>query len=310
METSAIRRLTIVVPCYNCAPTICHTVDEVLAVLGARYELEIVLVDDGSHDGTWEQLMALHQRGPRVKAVCHARNFGEHNAVMTGLRFATGEAVAIIDDDLQHDPAEIIKLVTELDRGYDVVYGRYIVKQHSWFRNLASHLNDRVANLALGKPRDLYLSSFKVIRQCIVRELVGTFSPFPYIDGRILWLTDRLGQVEVVHRERAHGRSAYTLRRLVLLHLNMITGFSILPLRLASLLGLLFACLGLLLSVLFIVERIVDPELPWGWTTTILVLLVGGGTMLFMMGIVGEYLGRVFMILNRKPQAVVRKALE
>ena len=191
-----------------------------------------------------------------------------------------------------------------------MVYGRYIVKQHSWFRNLASHLNDRVANLALGKPRDLYLSSFKVIRQCIVRELVGTFSPFPYIDGRILWLTDRLGQVEVVHRERAHGRSAYTLRRLVLLHLNMITGFSILPLRLASLLGLLFACLGLLLSVLFIVERIVDPELPWGWTTTILVLLVGGGTMLFMMGIVGEYLGRVFMILNRKPQAVVRKALE
>ncbi len=303
-------RISIVIPVYRGERTVGPLVRELHDTLAVRYDLEIVLVNDGSPDRSAEVCRDLAEQVAGVRFVNLSRNFGEHNAVMAGLNHAAGDYVVIMDDDFQNPPSEVPKLIEKIRQGYDVVYSQYAVKRHHPLRNLASEVNDRVAAVLLDKPRDLYLSSFKVLSRFVVDELVKYDGPYPYIDGLVLRVTRNYGRVLVQHEERRDGRSGYTLSKLLALYLNMFTNFSILPLRLASYAGLLTSIVGLVLAGVFVVDRLAHPDSPAGWASVIVSLFIVGGIQLFALGMIGEYLGRLFLQQNGRPQYVVRECVD
>jgi undecaprenyl-phosphate 4-deoxy-4-formamido-L-arabinose transferase len=313
-----VTRLSVIVPVYYSESTIGRLVDTVVEHLGPRYgSLEIVLVNDGSRDGSHAACRAAAARHPSVVRYYRlSKNFGEHNAVLCGLSHATGEAVAIIDDDFQNPPEEVAALVETLETGYDCVYSFYDDKKHHWFRNLGSHFNDRMATWLLRKPPGLYLSSFKVLSGWLARTVVEQYrGPYPYLDGLVLRSTANIGRRLCRHNAREEGRSNYTLTRLVRLWLNMFTGFSVVPLRAATVLGLGSAAAGLLMAAFFTVSGLVGgvfshDELPPGWASLIVSITVFAGAQLCVLGLLGEYMGRVFLTQNQSPQWVVRDSVE
>jgi glycosyltransferase involved in cell wall biosynthesis len=302
-------KVSIVIPVYNGEQSIGRLTDELVSVLKELYNLEIVLVNDNSPDNSETVCEGLFKKYPDI--VCFfslAKNVGEHNAVMAGLNQATGDYMVIMDDDFQNPITEVVKLVNyAAQNDCDVTYTYYRKKKHSFFRNLGSRFNDKVANVMLKKPKNLYLSSFKALNRFIVDEIKKYDLPYPYIDGLILRTTDKIAKVEVEHRERAIGRSGYTFTKLVRLWLNMFTSFSILPLRVSAIMGMIFSLLGLALGVFTVIEKLANPDLPIGYAATIVVISIFAGIQLLSLGMIGEYVGRIFMSFNKKPQYTIRK---
>ena len=295
---------------YNAASTIGALVHDIeqLQVDGGH---EIVLVNDGGMDDTLAvcRQLARTARVP-VTVVEHARNFGEHNAVLTGWRHARGAHIVNLDDDGQNPPREAIRLWQHAKAtGADVVFGHYVTKQHSILRNLGSWLTNRVTDWALDKPPGFYLSSFRCVSAFVAREVVAYAGPYPYIDGLLLQVTQRIDSVVVAHEPRRLGASGYTWRRLVRLWLSAWLNFSLLPLRLATFAGLTTAALGLVafgvVLWLWFVNR--GPAYGFGWLMA--AFLIFSGTQLVMLGLIGEYLGRMFLTVNQRPQAVVREVI-
>jgi len=245
-----MNKLTVAIPVYNSQNTIDRVVKELLNYIKG-YDLEIILVNDGSKDKSRDTCVELYKKHPEiVKFYSLSKNFGEHNAVMAALNNSTGDYTIIIDDDFQNPIAEVIKLANySFDEKYDVIYTKYDKKKHSFFRNLGSKFNDRVAKWLLKKPKGLYLSSFKSISKFTVNQIVKYDLPYPYIDGLILRTTSNIGQLTVEHSAREQGKSQYTFVKLISLWLNMVTNFSIKPLRFATLLGFIFSIVGFLLAV-------------------------------------------------------------
>ena len=300
--------LSFVIPLYKSADTIASVVRDIeaLKIDGGH---EIILVNDGSGDRTGDVCRDL-VRTARVPItyIEHARNYGEHNAVLTGWRHATGVHLVNLDDDGQNPPAEAARLWEEARRtGLDVVYGHYKEKQHSVWRNLGSRFTNRMTDWALDKPHGFYLSSFRCVSAFVAQQVVGYAGPYPYIDGLLLQVTQRIGSIQVRHEPRKAGESTYTLRRLVRLWLSAWVNFSVLPLRVATVLGLLTAGAGLIALVVVFVAwlRDVGPEHGFGWLMAS--LLVFSGTQLLLLGLIGEYVGRMFLSVNQRPQSVVRE---
>lgn len=300
--------LSIVVPVYRGAATVGALV-AALSELKPEGGIEVILVNDGSPDNSGEVCRALLETATvPLTYIEHARNFGEHNAVMTGLRHARGAYVITMDDDLQNPPEEVVKLYDHARHGgWDVVYTRYAVKEHEGWRNLGSRFANKVADLLLDKPKGLYLSSFRCMSALAVREVTKYRGPYPYVDGLLMQVTQRLDSIEVKHLPRAEGRSNYTLKRLILLWLNLATNFSVLPLRLAILAGVAMGLFGLLGALFVIVEAILG-ETPSGWASTMTIMLLIAGVQFLILGVLGEYVGRAFLSANGKPQGVVREA--
>ncbi len=301
--------LSIVVPVYRGAATVGALV-AALSELRPEGGIEIVLVNDGSPDNSGEVCRALQKTATvPLTYIEHARNFGEHNAVMTGLRHARGAYVITMDDDLQNPPEEVVKLYDHARLGgWDVVYTRYAKKEHEGWRNLGSSFANLVADHLLDKPKGLYLSSFRCMSALAVREVTKYRGPYPYVDGLLMQVTQRLDSIEVKHLPRAEGRSNYTLKRLVLLWLNLATNFSVLPLRLAILAGVAMGLVGLFGAVLTIFEAAMG-ETPSGWASTMTIMLLIAGVQFLILGVLGEYVGRAFLSANGKPQGVVREVL-
>jgi undecaprenyl-phosphate 4-deoxy-4-formamido-L-arabinose transferase len=302
--------LSFVIPLYKSADTIAAVVREIeaLRIEGGH---EIILVNDGSGDETGDVCRELVARSRvPITYIEHARNYGEHNAVLTGWRHARGAHIVNLDDDGQNPPAEAVRLWEEARRtGLDVVFGHYVEKQHSLWRNLGSGLTNRMTNWALDKPHGFYLSSFRCVTMFVAQQVIGYAGPYPYIDGLILQVTQRIGSISVRHEPRHAGDSTYTLRRLIRLWLSAWVNFSVLPLRVATVLGLLLAFAGLAaLVVVFVMWlRDVGPEHGFGWIMA--ALLVFSGTQLVLLGLIGEYIGRMFLAVNQRPQSVVREIL-
>ena len=300
--------LSIVIPVYNSENSIKYLVDLLIKSI-CEYKLEIILVNDGSADQSEIICIELHNTYPEVVLFFSlAKNVGEHNAVMAGLNNCSGDYVVIMDDDFQNPVSEVLKLVNEISSNdVDVIYTYYQKKEHHFFRNIGSKFNDRVANLMLGKPKDLYLSSFKAMNAFLVKEVIKYQLPFPYLDGLILRTTDKIGKIEVEHNKRENGQSGYTFTKLVSLWSNMFVNFSILPLRLSIIFGFLSAIIGFTFSVLTIVEKINNPNLPVGYSLTIILISIFSGVLLISIGVLGEYLGRMFLSQTNKPQYTIRK---
>jgi glycosyltransferase involved in cell wall biosynthesis len=299
--------LSIVVPVYRGASTIGTLVAE-LSCLTPHGGLEIILVNDGSPDNSDAVCRALLPAATvPLTYIEHARNFGEHNAVMTGLRHARGAYVITMDDDLQNPPEEVIRLFDHARAGnWDVVYTRYAIKQHAGWRNLGSRFANKVADYLLDKPKGLYLSSFRCMAALVVREVMQYTGPYPYIDGLIMQVTRRIDSIEVRHLPRIEGRSNYNLTRLVRLWLNLATSFSLAPLRLAIIAGAAMAALGATGAAATIIEALFMDETPTGWASTMVVLLLVGGVQSMILGVLGEYVGRTFLTANGKPQGAIR----
>lgn len=302
--------VSIVIPVYNGANSIGKLVDLLVEKLASIYSLEIVLINDCSPDNSEEvciQVFKKHQH--IVKFFSLAKNVGEHNAVMAGLNKSTGAFTVIMDDDFQNPVSEVKKLIEyAIQSEKDVVYTYYDKKEHSLFRNLGSQFNDKVATILLKKPKHLYLSSFKILNQFIIKEIIKYDLPYPYIDGLILRTTNNIGQLKVLHQKREEGESNYTLSKLISLWMNMFTNFSILPLRISIVIGFLFSLFGFLYGAFAIIEKILHPQLPIGYTSVIVLISIFSGIQLMALGMLGEYLGRLFLSHNKKPQYSIRKS--
>jgi undecaprenyl-phosphate 4-deoxy-4-formamido-L-arabinose transferase len=300
--------LSIVVPVYRGAATIGRLV-AALSALQPEGGLEVVLVNDGSPDNSAEVCAELvRAAGVPLTYLEHARNYGEHNAVMTGLRHARGGYVITMDDDLQNPPEEVVRLYDHARTGnWDVVYTRYAVKQHAGWRNLGSRFANAVADRLMDKPRGLYLSSFRCMSAFVVTAVTRYTGPYPYVDGLIMQVTQRIDSIEVRHLPRMEGSSNYTLRRLVRLWLNLATSFSLAPLRLAVFAGVALATAGGIGAIATIAEALITRATPSGWASTMTVILLVSGVQSMMLGIIGEYVGRTFLSANGKPQGTVRR---
>jgi len=299
--------LSLVIPLYRSRDSVPQLIHR-LECLDPPCRMEVVLVDDGSPDDTAEQARR-HLRDSRLEGVLirHSRNYGEHQAVLTGYRHARGRYLVNLDDDLQNPPEEALRLWHKARQDdLDVVYGDYRQKQHASWRNLGSRFANRTANWLLDLPDKLYLSSFRCVAAPIAAEVAAYRGPYPYIDGLLSQTTQRIGSVKVQHDQRLQGQSNYNIRRLTRLWLNIFTSFSIMPLRLASLLGVLMASLGAVSLVAFTVASLLEGRSVPGWLSIITAILIFGGLQSLLIGVLGEYLGRVFLTVSGKPQSCLR----
>jgi polyisoprenyl-phosphate glycosyltransferase len=302
-------KISVVIPVYNAARTISSLVEDVKKAL-PEYDTEVILVNDCSKDHSERICEELARKHSYIRFISLRRNSGEHNAVLCGLNYVSGDYIVIIDDDYQNPPSEIINLVNKAKEGdYDVVYSKYSNKRHSLRRNLGSMFNDRIATILLNKPRNLYLSSFKLIHKDIAREITKYKGPHPYIDGLILRVTNNIGTAEVEHHKRKEGISNYTFTKLVSLYLNMFLNFSVKPLRIFTLTGTLIFIVGIALAMFVIMEKYLYGGAPPGWTFIAVITLTISGFQVMFLGILGEYLGKIFLLQNGTPQYTIKKLI-
>lgn len=304
------KELSVVIPVYRSAATLHALTDRLVAVLEARaVDYEIIFVDDGSPDDSWQVLRHVQAARPeRVLAIQLMRNFGQHNALMCGFHHARGEIIITLDDDLQNPPEEILKLLDALRSGQlDVVYGCYATKEHPLWRNLGSRLGNAFYRLVFRSPAAV--TSFRAIRREVLENILAYSLNYTFIDGLLAWTTQRIGQTPVQHRPRQSGRSGYSLGKLASLAVTAFTNFSLLPLRWISVCGFACAGLGLLASVYYLIQYLLARIIVPGYASLMIAILVLGGVQLLALGIMAEYLGRLHMNINRKPQYVEREVL-
>ena len=304
-------KLSFVIPCYRSERTLPAVVAELKSTMAQRPEVdyEIILTEDGSPDGVWQVIRSMAEADPRIRAIRFTRNFGQHAALMAGLSAVSGDAAFLLDDDGQAPVDELFKLVDELDKGYDVVYGVYPEIRQNAFRRFGTRANKLMAESLLDWPKDVQSTSFFICRRLIVDEILRYDKPYPYLEGLIIRATRNIGHVLVHQRDRAEGSSGYTLGKLIKLWLNGFTAFSIKPLRAASLCGMLFALIGFVWTLVIVIVRLTTTDVPDGWTTIVAVLLLVGGLLMLMLGLIGEYIGRIYICMNNSPQYVVRECL-
>ncbi|MFC3323684.1 glycosyltransferase family 2 protein [Mesorhizobium cantuariense] len=268
---------------------------------------ELVLVNDCSPDESWSHIERYAKEFPWVRGISLRKNFGQHNATMAGLRYSRGRVIVVMDDDLQHPPSAILALAATIEKGFDVCYTRYNERKHAAWKKWGSRLNDIVAGWVLKKPRDLYLSSFKAMSRGAVDAVLAYDGPYAYVDGLIFNVTNSVTSVDIDHQERFSGAGNYNLKRSVSLWLKMATGSSVYPLRIATVFGFAMAAVSLIFLALIIIQRLTHPEMQPGWASVIATILLIGGLQMVFLGILGEYLGRVYIRLNNTPQYVVRE---
>lgn len=299
--------LSFVIPCYHSAATLPGVVHEIRETVEAdgRYDYEVILVNDNPPDAAWEAIRALCAENPRVRGITMARNFGQQSALLAGYRLARGEIVVSLDDDGQTPPREAFRLIDALNGETDIAYAHYGHKQHALWRNLGSFLYDKMDCWLLDKPKGLYMASYFAAKRFVIDEMIRYEGPCPYIEGLALRSTGRVASVPVDHVPRAEGRSGYTLGKLIGVWFNSLTSFSVKPLRLATAAGLAIAAAGFLMALVLVIQRLVRTDINAGWTSLICVMLVLGGLILTVLGVLGEYLGRLCQIVSGAPQYII-----
>ena len=303
------QKLSFVIPCYGSEKTVSAVVDEIVCEMEKNgvADYEITCVNDGSPDGVWGVLMDLSDRYAAVRAVDLSKNMTRIPAVMAGLAQSSGDVMIILDDDGQCPMDRIMDLLDPLKHGYDVSLAKYPEKKQSRFKNFGSRVNARMTEIMLEKPRELQFSNFIAIRRYVVDEILRYTNPYPYMTGLLLRTTSRIQNVEMEERARIAGTTTYTFTKLLALWMNGFTAFSVKPLRIASVVGVVTAAAGFLWGFITVLRKIINPSnILAGYSSTMAVVLFVGGMLMLMLGLVGEYVGRIYISINKSPQYVIR----
>ncbi len=301
--------LSIVIPVYKSAEILPLLVKEIEMKVKFVKNFELIFVNDASPDSSWKVICQLKKKSKFIRGINLMRNFSQHNAIMAGLNEARGDIIVMMDDDLQHSPEDIKKMYEKMiNDKLDVCYAQFFKKKHALWKNIGSRFNDIIANILLNKPKGVYLSPFKVINRKICDLVVQYKGPYPYIDGIILSVVDhkRIGLIDLNHYKRVSGFGNYTLFKSISLLTKMATGFSVLPLRISAYIGFIICCFSFLLAIIYFIQKLIFDALPVGFTTVILLILFFGGGQLMCLGIIGEYIGRMYLNVNSKTQYAIR----
>ncbi len=299
-------KISVVIPCYRSEKTISTVVDELILYLRG-FPHEIILVCDGSPDHVWEEIKKLRGKYNTVQGVLFSKNFGQHAATLAGYRQAIGDIIITMDDDGQSDPSAIPQMIDKIHEGYDVVYARYRKFSKSAFRRFGSWVNRKMAEKLAGKPEGIQGNSFYAMRSFVKNEVIRYTNSYPYIGGLVFRATSSITEIEVVHRTRKEGKTNYSLGKLLKLWLNGFTAFSVLPLRAASFMGFVFSFFGFLFGIIVIIRKLTNPEILLGYSSIIVTLLFLGGIILIAIGLIGEYVGRIYIGQNQSPQYVIKE---
>ncbi len=306
-----MQMISFVIPCYRSSQTLPGVIQEIKDTMKTlkNYEYEIVLVNDSSPDDTFCVITGLCRENDNITGINLARNFGQHAALMAGFHYVKGDVVVCLDDDGQTPACEVGRLLAGIEEGADVVYAKYNHKHHSGFRNFGSHVNEVMTRIMLGKPKDLYVSSYFAARRFVVDEMIRYEYAYPYVIGLVLRTTKNIVNVEIDHRDRQAGESGYTLKKLLGLWFNGFTAFSVKPLRVATVTGTICALCGFAYGIYTIIKKIFiqPPDLVIGFSALMSVIVFMGGMLMLMLGLVGEYMGRMYVSMNNSPQYVIRE---
>ena len=304
-------KVSFVIPCYRSELTLTHVVEEIRTAMAGltNYVYEVILVNDCSPDNTLQVIRGLCEKYNNMTGISLARNFGQHAALMAGFRHVTGDIVICLDDDGQTPAADVGKFLAGIASGQDVVYARYLNKQHTEFRNFGSKVNEIMTRFMLGKPKELYISSYFAAKRFVIDEVVRYENSYPYVIGLVLRTTKNISNVDVKHRQRETGHSGYTMKTLLGLWFNGFTAFSIQPLRFATMVGSLCAVSGFLYGIYTVIKRLVNPGVPMGFSSLMSAVVFLGGMIMLMLGLIGEYVGRIYISLNNSPQYVIREII-
>lgn len=301
--------ISIAIPCYYSAKNLPIVVDDIREAFAEHpeHDYQIVLVNDGSKDDTFKVISELCECDRKITGVDLSRNFGQASARMASLPYIEGECAVFMDDDGQHPAKELFRLVDKLDEGYDVVMARLRHKKHSIFKRVTSAMSRKIAEFIGNRPKEIIYSSFFAASRLVIDELQKYKSPFPSAMGYAMHVTERFANVDIEHHERISGHSGYNLKRLLALWLNGVTNFTLVPLRVASLLGFFTAAAGFLMGIYFVVRKLVFPQTLSGYTSIISVILLIGGIIMVLLGLIGEYVGRIYMTISNMPQFAIRE---
>jgi glycosyltransferase involved in cell wall biosynthesis len=292
--------ISIVIPVYNSSSIIDELYKRISQEIKIPYE--IIFVNDCSKDDSWKKIVSLSKQYPSITGINLRKNSGQDNAILAGLRISKGNYCVIMDDDLQHNPADIHQLYNECKKGFDVCYANFNSRKQNIVKNLGSNANGKMAELLVSKPKGIYLSPFKIINKSTATEIAQFAGPYPYIDGIILTITQNLCQIDVEHLKRFNGKSNYTLSKSISVFIKLFTGFSVLPLRIATFMGCIATFVGFMLSLKYLYDYFISKNYIEGWTTVVVLIIFFGGLILITLGIMGEYIGRMYLTLNNKPQ--------
>ncbi len=295
--------ISIIIPTYKGESTLEKLTRELIKVF-EKYKIEIIIVNDCSPDNTHEICKKLINEFPKsITYIQLSKNFGEHNAVMAGLRNCDGDIALIMDDDYQNLPSESLKLAEHtINNNYDVVFTSYKIKEDSFIRNLMSKIANYCAVSLINKPKNLYLSSFKSIKRNLINEVVKYTGPFPYIDGLLLSKTNNIGSCEVQHAARKNSKSSYNLFKLGKHFSNLIINFSTKPIHLFSSLGIIILIISIILLIITVIEKMINPDLPQGYSYLISLIIFFSGVQILFLGLLGEYVGKILKNINKEDQ--------
>lgn len=304
--------ISFVIPCYCSEQTIEGVVAEIIEKVQQQsvYDYEIILVNDFSKDGTKDVIKRMANENHRIVAIDFSRNFGQHSAMMAGFQKVRGQYVVSLDDDGQMPIESVFDLIAELEKGADVAFGQYEEIKQRWYRNWGSKVNVWMTELLLEKPQKLYMSSFWAGKRFVIEEVLRYDGAYPYVGGLLLRITKNMVSVPVKHRERVAGRSGYTFFKLLSLWMNGFTAFSVKPLRFATFCGSVSAVIGFVYGVIMIIRKLLNPDMLLGYASTVTLLLFIGGMIMMLLGILGEYIGRIYICLNKAPQYVIKEVVD
>lgn len=306
-----MKLLSFVIPCYRSEKTIQNVIYEIIDTVkrDGRYNYEIICINDYSPDNTYEVLKRMALENSKIKIISFSRNFGQHAALMAGFNHVTGDIIVCLDDDGQNPPKEMFKLIDKLEEGYDLVSAKYSHKKHSLFRKIGTKISFAMSSYLVGKPKNIDLNSYYAFRRYIADEVIKYTNPYPFVHGLILRITRNMANVEIEHKEREIGSSGYNFAKLISLWMNGFTAFSEKPLRIASIIGCICAFLGFLYGIFIIIRKILHPEILVGYSSMMAIILFLCGMIMLFLGLLGEYIGRMYISMNNAPQYAIREMI-
>ncbi len=308
-----MKYISFVIPCYRSENTIEIVISELIATItnGGISDYEIILVNDCSPDDVWKVIQHLSEKNPKIKGISLSRNFGQHAALMAGYAYCEGDYVVSLDDDGQMPLEVLLQMIEQLDSGYDVACTYYEEEiKKSLYRKFGTWIAEKMSKVMLGAPKDFKSSSFYIARKFVIKEMIRYKNAYPYLAGLLLRTTKNIAYVPARHRERLEGSSGYSMKKLLALWLNGFTAFSVIPLRFASFLGIFCSFIGFFIGILAIVRKLMNPDMLLGYSSTIASIFFVGGVIMMILGMIGEYIGRIYISINNAPIYVIKETTE